>query len=258
MLRQLALVLAASSEPAWAGELAGAAEESAAAAAERARLDHAIELYIAGESAQARNELLVIVLDPTLADSALQREARVWLGEVQYAMGELQAAEDTFRAALAYQPDLVLDPFVHPPDVVAFFDAVRATAQVQVPVPPFPTDPDRPSWLVLAAPGGIQFYNGQPVLGALTGGTVGGLGAVTLGMRLWLRAQDEDPDRRGVQIYDDPDRVRTLRTFRAVENTLGFAALGVWGIGMVQGVLHSELKAELVVGPTGAAVEVRF
>lgn len=258
MLRLLALLLAFSSEPSRAED--PLADPTAEARIEDAnnRLEAAINLYISGDSPAARNELMVLVLDPALANTPPQAEARVWLGEVLYAMGEVQAAEDTFRAALALDPALRLDPFLHPPEVVAFFDAVRVSAQARPPEESFTRKDEGPPWLVLAMPGGVQFYNGQPVLGTLTGGTVGSLGAITLGMRLWMRAQDEDPDHFGVQVYDDAERVRRLRAVRAVENTLGFTALGVWGVGIAQGVLRNELKASVLVGPGQAAVVVRF
>ncbi|MCB9759042.1 MAG: hypothetical protein H6739_04315 [Alphaproteobacteria bacterium] len=232
----------------------------AAPATPKQRLDLAVRHYVAGERTAARNELLVLVNDPSLEDEALRTEARLWLGEIQYVMGELQAAESTFEAVLFEHPETRLDPFTHPPDVIAFFDAVRASVQVRTPKPvippPLPVLPIRPppSKLTIAVPGGLQFYNDQPALGVFTVASVAGLGVTTLGMRLWLQAQDEIPGERGIQIYDDPLRVQRLRTVRAVENTLGFTALGIWGTAVLQGAIRVGTRPQGADPPVTAQV----
>lgn len=239
----------------------------------QARLEFAINAYIQGDLITARDTLVLLVTDPEVTDPALLREARLWLGEIQYTLGELQAAEKTYQAVLLREPELRLDPYKYPPEVIAFFDAVRAALEAQTPPPNpqgavvTPGPPPRPGALLIATPGGLQLHNGQRGLGVLTLTSVGALGLGSLGMRLWLLSLDEDPQTRGVQMEVPIDQVEAmevrLNTIRAVENTLGFTALGVWGAAVLQGALRMETQlgptpAELQVGPGGAALTIRF
>lgn len=231
---------------------------------ERGRLDAAIGHYISGDPALARDELLLLLAEPQRLDDALHREARIWLGEILYTLGDVQAAHSAFEVVVLTWPETRLDPFVHPPEVVALYDSVRAAVEVARVIPPerppaeLPAR-ERPSVLLTALPGGLQFYNQKPALGGITLGTVTALGMTTVGMRLWLAAQDSVPGQRGIQLEGDSARLAELRRFRAVENTLGFATVALWGAAVAQGVVQVQVQGstrQVAVGPAG--VNVRF
>ncbi|MCK6523072.1 hypothetical protein L6R49_16755 [Myxococcota bacterium] len=230
------------------------------------RVDAAIQLYIQGSPGAARDALMLILSEPELAGRReVLSEARVWLGEVQFVLGEHAAAQATFEAALRDDPNLRLDPFEHPPEVVTFFDAVRA----QQPPPP-PEDGPRatategPSLLVTVAPGGLQLYNGQTGLGAAVIGSVSAMGITCLTMRLWLVSHDDKPGTWGVQVEGDEDLGRQLRAVKTAENTIGMAALGLWGAAILQGTVRVESDeaargpVSLVVGPTTVGLNVAW
>lgn len=251
-------LLALLSGPVWAQERSPNGPEEAEIQA-RAVLDDALNAYVDGDLTGARSALLKLVNDPSVDDPALLQEARVWLGEIEYFMGEQAAARSTFRTVLVYDPTYRMDPFVHPPEVIAFFDSVRAEVAVSQPDLVRPPAPALPLWLVAPFPGGMQFRNGNPVLGATTLMGVTTLGATTIGLRVWLVAQDLDPDRAGIQIGpDDAGLVRGLRRFQL---TAGSACAAVWLTTAVVGFsLRTPTGAavHLQATPTGARVALRF
>lgn len=228
------------------------------------RVDAAIQLYIQGSPGAARDALMLILSEPELAEHrAVLAEARVWLGEVQFVLGERAAAQATFEAALREDPALRLDPFEHPPEVVTFFDAVRAA---QPPPPgdddgPRSEDPLGPSMLVTVAPGGLQLYNGQTRLGAAVIGSVSGMGITCLTMRLWLVSHDDKPGTWGVQVEGDEELGQRLRAVKTAENTIGMAALGIWGAAILQGTVRAEASpgpVSVLVGPTTVGLAVAW
>lgn len=216
--------------------------------AQRERLDQAVTLYIDGELSAARDAVLRLLTDLEQSGSevgpeadALHRDARVWLGEILYSLGDLQAAHSTFEVVALRWPDTHLDPFVHPPEVVAFYDSVLAAVQISRAPPPAPMVPPRapPGLVLYALPGGLQFYNERPLLGSATLGSVTALAMTTVGMRVWLVAQDDRPGVRGLQVLGDQDDLERLRSLRAVQNTVGVATLAIWGAGVIQGSIQT-------------------
>lgn len=236
------------------------------AALAKDRVDAAIQLYIQGSPGAARDALMLILSEPELAEHrVVLAEARVWLGEVQFVLGEHAAAQATFDAALRDDPALRLDPFEHPPEVVTFFDAVRA-AQPAPGTPPRSPQPAAvgPSLLVTVAPGGLQLYNGQTRLGGAVIGSVAGMGITALTMRLWIVSHDDKPGTWGVQVEGDEELGERLRVVKTAENTIGMAALGVWGVAILQGTVRVEAAeanpapVSLLVSPTSVGVAVRW
>ncbi|MBK7756577.1 MAG: hypothetical protein IPI35_09230 [Deltaproteobacteria bacterium] len=228
------------------------------------RVDAAIQLYIQGSPGAARDALMLLLSEPELAEHReILAEARVWLGEVQFVLGEHAAAQATFEAALRDDPALRLDPFEHPPEVVTFFDAVRA-AQPRPEETPRSSSPAGPSMLVTVAPGGLQLYNGQTRLGAAVIGSVAGMGITCLTMRLWLVSNDDKPGTWGVQVEGDEALGQRLRAVKTAENTIGMAALGVWGVAILQGTVRAEAAeaaptpVSLLVSPSSVGLVVRW
>jgi len=195
---------------------------------EESPLDSALEIYLDGDLAEARDALLRIVNDPELEDEALLQEARIWLGEVQYFLGEKEAARSTFRTVLLVRRGYRMDPFVHPPEVVAFFDSVRAEVDTVGPGPG-PVPRSTPPIHAFLWPGGLQLHNGRPGAAALTAATVTGSAAAVGGLRFFIVRQDVDPDTFGVQIYEgDDDRLRQVKQARAAQFGVSAVAATLW------------------------------
>ena len=121
MLSFTLLILSSLSRPAVAAQWPILAAEQEP----QERIDSAVSIYMAGDLSGARAELIRLVNDPALSEEELQL-ARILLGEVEYVGGEKEAARNTFRTVLLYDPNYRMDPFRHPPEVVSFFEATRA------------------------------------------------------------------------------------------------------------------------------------
>jgi hypothetical protein len=91
----------------------------------RDRLDQAVRRYQFGESEIAIGLLSALVVEEALPDD-VRRDARIYLGELLYIGGDKDAARRFFEQVLAKDPDHVIDPFRHPPEVCGFFNYVRA------------------------------------------------------------------------------------------------------------------------------------
>ncbi len=227
----------------------------------QARIDAAVSLYISGDLPGARAELIRLVNDPNLGEADLQ-QARVWLGEVEYVGGEREAARSTFRTVLLYDPSFRMDPFLHPPEVVSFFEATRAELS-RVPDPMATLPPPRPTLsrtLAWVVPGGMQFTNGRPVLGVTTFAGVAALAGSTIPMRAWLLAQDEAPGSWGIGVSDET-KAAQVRRVRTVQMSAGAAAGLLWlgaGVGGSLAVRGSGAPVALTVSPYGASLRVHF
>lgn len=118
--------------------------------------------------------------------------------------------------------------------------------------------------LVTVAPGGLQLYNGQTRLGAAVIGSVAGMGITCLTMRLWLVSNDDKPGTWGVQVEGDEALGQRLRAVKTAENTIGMAALGVWGVAILQGTVRAEAAeaaptpVSLLVSPSSVGLVVRW
>lgn len=250
-------------------EAAEATGASAPAHGPRHELEAAVELYYGGQLELARDQLIVLHGDPRVDDSGLLHEILVYLGEIHLQLGEVDQGLSAFVRVLSADPTYRLDGFVHPPEIVDYFEVARTMAQNMQPVGPgpvgpidpnpFPETPPPPRVLTVVAPGGLQFYNQQPRLGWTITSSVAVLGVTTAAMNLWLRSQDEIAG-WGVDIADDEARGSTLRTFKTVQNGFGWTTMGIWAGGMIQGVVRSSRPPTVSVapGPTGVALVARW
>ena len=224
------------------------------------RIDAAVSVYIAGDLAGARAELIRLVSDPALSEEELQL-ARVWLGEVEYVGGEREAARSTFRTILLYDPEYRMDPFLHPPEVVSFFEATRAElSRPKDPLAPLqPSRPPLPRSLAWLLPGGMQINNGRPLLGASAFVGVAVMAGSTLPFRFWLVSKDQDPSQWGIDV--PAAQVDQVRRIRAAQLSVGTAAGLLWLGTAVAGSMKAQGPRGVValsLSPTGAAVRVRF
>lgn len=232
-------------------------------------LEAAIVQYLSGELETARLSMIRLANDPRVEDSDLGQRVRLYLGEVQYVMGEQQAAWSTFLAVLLEDPTFRMDPFVHPPDVIAYFESVREYAerfQARPPPPPPPPDPEvpgNPNLFLIGVPGGLQFFNEQNVLGYVAIAGIAGSSTAALSLRVHILDQDISDD-DGVQVATEDERIR-LERLRVWRNVCLGTTGGVWGLSVVQGLVRAyrpqpvdDAGASLTVGPAGAAVTLRW
>ncbi len=246
------------------------AQEPTATGQERLAL--AIRLYRAGDHDQAQATLANLLNDPSVEDPDLVITAQVYLGEVLLADGNREAALAAFRTVLGDNPDHQLDPFEHPPDVVEFFDMVRAITRdldPDDPPPPLP-DPIPPPpeyqpmhWTGLAPFGVHQARQGRyGWFSILAVGQVGALaGTFATGIPLYIEHETYDEGRYG-----------KLQAMRAWNWGLSGAFTALW----ITGAIESSVKwradqrairdawaaehatSELSLGPGTVRWEVRF
>jgi hypothetical protein len=96
--------------------------------------ERAVHLYQTGEAEKAALILATLINDVTLTDTHTRQQAQVYLGEVHYSQENKEEARRLFEVVLTTDPDFVMDPFAHPPDVVGFFETIRA--YIRPPPPP--------------------------------------------------------------------------------------------------------------------------
>lgn len=206
MLRLLLIGLLTAS-PALAQEAprVPTAAASAAASAAQVRLEEAKALYFAGGHARALAALAALA--ETLApDDPEQREVLVevdvYRAEIEYVTNDRAASWASFARVLGHSPEYRINTFLHPAEVVDWFDLVRreVSAQQVIDVPPPAPIARAPAWTL--APLGIpQLRQGRTASGLVYGGgQVAALGAsvgLHLALRDWKRdlatAPDDDP-----------------------------------------------------------------
>jgi hypothetical protein len=201
----------------------------------RKRFDTAVAVYLEGDLGEARSRLGGLAASGHPTDPLLTREAKAYLAEVEYYLGERESAWATFLEIATMDPEYRLDPFVHPPEVVAYFDSVRATSARLSPAPkvqPVPTT----LGLVLV-PGALQFRNGQKNLGVFMGGTVAGLAAGSFVLYGVLQRYDLNASRVGIQVGASEAQMAT--TLKNMTNLSRSAAATLWALGVAQGMLRS-------------------
>lgn len=176
-------------------------------------LEEAKQAYIAGDPDLARELFTgVLALGPSLP-AEVRREAMAYLGDLLFSEEGPEASRNVFDSLLDEAPDYTLDAFDHPPEVVAYFESIKA-AQAPAPriVPPLEPWP-----AMVAVPAGVYYYTvGKPGVALLVGvGQVGGaVGSwVTFARAREMSAclRNEPPDCDGVDASSGRYvRVRTL------------------------------------------------
>ncbi len=208
-----------------------------------AELRKAIDDYEFGEV-----EAACPVLERLRYNETFDAEARLvtmkYLGACRHVAGDKTAAQEAFGELLDLDPNAQLDPVQFPPDMVAFFDALKQQRRARVapppPPPPAKTEPPglrveepmepAPSGGYAWAPFGVgQFANGQDGKGtalAVLQGLSLATGVVGLGM---FEAEKETGSFLQGGEFRDTARAGTLHTTYLVGFGT-FAALWVYGI----------------------------
>lgn len=198
-------------------------------------LDAALEVYLSGDLAGARADIRRLTRLPDFEASERREEALIYLAEIEYYLGEREAAWSTCQRLVQLSPDYRVDPFVHPPELVAFFDSVRA-ASLATQAPSTSTDRAAiPAW-ALFLPGGIQLHQDQDALGILAITGVGGLAASSAGLYTALKRYDLDLQRPGIQVTSTEDLQRA-DSLLLWTNVTRWSAASLYGLGLLHGLL---------------------
>ena len=144
-----------------AGAAEGGDASSAAPPSEQDRLEEAVAEYQSGRWDAAQVALTILMSDSTVSQP-VQQEARVYLGEVLYFRGDDEGARKIFEQVLSIDPDFQVDPFRHPPEILAQFEIARSS------VAPFPRPEafDTKFGATFVPFGGYHLSHGKPVRGA--------------------------------------------------------------------------------------------
>lgn len=152
----LAAILALQLAPIARAEESTRPDPSAVAAA-AAEIESARRLYAQGRATEAQESLQsVLKLGPALSPEMRQR-ALAFLGDLLFSEEGARSAEPFFRALLDEDPDYVMDPLEHPPEVSRFFESLRAARPRPNLIAPPPPPREPPPWLALA-PGGLHYF----------------------------------------------------------------------------------------------------
>ncbi|MEC7241860.1 MAG: hypothetical protein VXW32_11560 [Myxococcota bacterium] len=198
-------------------------------------LDAALENYLNGDLPGARSEIRRISRLPDFEAFERREEALIYLAEIEYYLGEREAAWETCQRLLLLTPNFRVDPFVHPPELVAFFDSVKSASLQPEPLAPVQVAPRVPGW-ALFLPGGIQLHRDQDVLGILAIAGVGSLSISSAALYGALRGYDLDLQRPGIQVTSIEDRQRA-DSLLLWTNVTRWSAVGVYGAGLLHGLL---------------------
>jgi hypothetical protein len=200
----------------------------------RARADHAAALIHAdglladGAAADAEAAAGGLLGDPSLTPGERAQAHRI-RGLALFRLERHPEAEAELRAYLRLDPDAHLDPALVPPEDVIFFERVRTrhAGELRIARP----RPKRKRYAALSfLPPLGQFQNGDTARGWMIAGAGAALLAGNVATYAMLRsscAPDLTCDR-------DPASARRLR---AVNLGSGVLLIGLWGYGVVDGLL---------------------
>lgn len=235
-------------EPAAAPEAPEAPAPAPAAPSPEDRLLDAVTDYQRGERERAQAKLVALVVDEGALPVLVRQEARVYLGELLFAQDQKQEAQVFFEQVLAADPTYRLDPFVHPPDVCAFFDYVRALSADEPPAPPPPPAARMPA-AVFSPLGTYHIRHGEKLRGyAYQVGILGTASASLLMGGVLLS------DRRYLPGTAEEDQLRALKRAQ-----IGVSA-ATWGLYLlsVSDASRHWRSLNLNAGPRGFSLEGRF
>jgi hypothetical protein len=250
----LAAALALTIEVAWA-------EDDAA----HADLAHAVQRYLDGDVAGAREALQSLLARGPSLPAEVRREALLWLGDVLFLEGGPRAAQNVLEALLAEDPAYVVDPVAHAPALVAYFETLRpklvrpeapSDPPAALPLPAAPEPRPFPSRAVV--PFGVGYFlDEKPAVGAI----VGGLQAIGLGVSvaLYVDLSDRYPKSGTFAEGEEAEleafyRQATINQLVATAGTLAY----VVPLAIETGVWAARPRLAMSVGPTTVTFSGRF
>jgi hypothetical protein len=160
--------------------------------------------------------------------------AEAWrvLGLAEYALGRRAEAEAAFYACLRLHPDARLDPVLVPPDVIHFFEEVRARHKAELDA--LRPRPKRRRWFMLNfAPPGGQLQNGETTKAWIIGSAGAALVATNITTYVFLRRWCGSAG--GSSTCDDAPSTDAARTMQIVNLASGVGALGLYAYSVIDG-----------------------
>lgn len=187
------------------------------------------------------------------------------LALVLYAKGEELEAADQFRAALALNPDLRLDPLLVSPVTLAFFDESKAVFIRQRDAQNNPEQAiryiqvrdNRPAatWRSVAMPGWGQRYKGENTKGWL----LTGAWAATLGGAVAAHFQRQDA-RDAYLAETDPalvlEKYDTYNTWHRARGGLLIGVAAIWTYAAADALATGGPQSSLQISPTPSGVSI--
>lgn len=201
---------------------AGEQPPSNAPASEQDALERAVAEYQSGRWDAAQLALTLLMSDSTVSEPVKQ-EARVYLGEVLYFRGDDEGARKIFEQVVSIDPDFQVDPFRHPPEILAQFEIARSS------VAPFPRpEPVRTKFGATFVPfGGYHLKHDRPVMGATL--LVTQVGLIAVGTTLWLGLL---PVEERTYVVGTPEE-QDIKRRNALGPICGWTAVGIYMVGFL-------------------------
>lgn len=212
----------------------------------QAEFEEAVRRYQFGEGDAAQGMFAALALDDE-APASVRQEARLYLGELLYVAGDKEEARRFFEQVLRQDPEYAIDAFIHPPEVVGFFNYVRAYQAsppepgAALPLPQAPTLVPPSPFSAMVGHGVYHFRYGKPGRGVLYLGLQGGFLAVDA--VLWAGLLSD----RSYEEGDEAERTRLNRN----RTLTGVMAVGYWGTWLTSAV-DANLHWRRVEGPARA------
>jgi hypothetical protein len=178
----------------------------------------------------ARVQMLVDpLLDPAHPPSPADlAEADRLAGLVAFFAQRLPAAEAYFVAYLKHDRDGRLDPALYPPEVVNYFNDVRARHAGELVVL---RPPPKRYWALTLVPPVAQFQNGEKVKGIVVASLLGSFLATNITtyvlLRSWCHDTGNTCDASGKNHYRSAQTLQNLNAFSGVALIFTYA-YGVW------------------------------
>ncbi len=216
-------------------------------------MQEGIRLYLDGNLREAK--IVLQSASATSVDSSQENEALIYLAEIEYYLGERDAAWLTCQRIVQNNGNYSPDPLVHPPEMLVFFETARLATVEQfntsetTSITTMPSD--RFSMLVFI-PGASQYARGKRGLGVTTGVTFATLSVASFVLWNTLRTYDMDNERQGVQVFSSADQQIAQRLLTWTELTR-FGAAGVWVASLVQ---ELYIKPNISLTNRGARTEI--
>lgn len=196
------------------------------------RLNAAVRTYQTGRLTAGRDAFSALADETSYTNPFVRQQARVYLGEVFYMLGEQENARRIFEGILTVDANYTIDPFRHPPDVCGFFETIRTYIRPTTPpdVREKTPQPTLPAIGYLGF-GLYQLRYGRTKRGAvlLAGQTITGLLSVAMMASLYI-----DRSSTTASMADKA----SVSQRRAIQWTTTGAFYGFWAVGTYDAAKH--------------------
>ena len=183
----------------------------------REALGEAVRHYAGGDAATARILLLALLGRGPRLPPDVRIDTLAWLADVLFATSGEAPARDVLETLLDEAPDYLMDPFEHPPEVVAYLEDLRdQRRRAQLPPDPPPTVRREQPWpWTVLLPGGAYYWSvNRPVEGLVFGGLQ--IGGAAISVVTYAQIRDSEKRKTDGTESDARDLGAINRTASAV------------------------------------------